>query len=356
MYARYYLLIAFIFLSISLQAQHIRFEEQSHDFGTIREEEGGVTHRFTFTNAGLVDVQIDTVLASCGCTSPEWSRQSIPPGEQGYVDILYDPLNRAGKFNKSLEVVFNKKAEKVLLKVSGFVSPYVENLEERYPVKNGDIRMAQKTLHLGKVTTKEAVTKVLEVYNEGDQILIFADTFQAPPHVRLEFHPETLWPKRRGEVHIIYDPKKKDDFGFVTDQLSFYTDEKENQEKSLSLMAVIFQYFPPQTPEMLAQAPRIGFNKMSYDFGNVDEEGTYKTSFQVTNFGRSPLEILRIKSNCECLSFQAEKQKLEAGENMNVEVTFDTQGRVGTEQKEIVIFSNDPRNPAKAFKVKAYVE
>jgi len=38
--------------------------------------------------------------ASCGCTTPSWTKDPVSPGETGSIVAEYNPLNRPGSFSK----------------------------------------------------------------------------------------------------------------------------------------------------------------------------------------------------------------------------------------------------------------
>lgn len=80
----------------------IKFDKNAHDFGKI-EKGGDGTHTFTFTNEGDETLVLSSVRASCGCTTPSWSREPIKPGETGTIKVKYD-TNRMGSFHKSITV------------------------------------------------------------------------------------------------------------------------------------------------------------------------------------------------------------------------------------------------------------
>jgi hypothetical protein len=48
--------------------------ESSYDFGKIPQGKP-VTHVFEFTNTSKDSIKLDEVRASCGCTTPEWSKE-----------------------------------------------------------------------------------------------------------------------------------------------------------------------------------------------------------------------------------------------------------------------------------------
>lgn len=102
----------------------ITFAENSHDFGTIAEEGGNVTHEFTFTNTGDEPLLIVNATASCGCTRPVYPKKPIAPGKSDKIKVTYAPKGRPGEFSKSVTVKTNAKKQKaVKLKIKGVVTP-----------------------------------------------------------------------------------------------------------------------------------------------------------------------------------------------------------------------------------------
>lgn len=92
------------------KAQEIRFGETEYDFGRIREADGTVFHDFYFMNTGDQPLQIRSVLVSCGCTSSEWSKESVKPGEKAFIRVSYHPQGRNEKrFTNVAEVYTNSK-------------------------------------------------------------------------------------------------------------------------------------------------------------------------------------------------------------------------------------------------------
>ena len=63
--------------------------ETSFDFGTIKEANGNVSHVFKIKNTGDAPLVLTRVIASCGCTTPEWTKEPIAPGKTGDIKITY---------------------------------------------------------------------------------------------------------------------------------------------------------------------------------------------------------------------------------------------------------------------------
>lgn len=350
-----------VFVSFLAGAQHLEkvvFNSQTHNFGSIAEEAGPVTHEFRFKNTGTDSLLIAEVNASCGCTTPSWSKESIAPGDSGFVQAQYNPMNRPGPFNKNLTVTFSSIESPIQLFIRGNVTPSPGSVEEEFSNKIGGIRLKYQTFNMGKVlTTDEPSEKVFEVYNDSDTIITFLDRFEKPAHVQVRFEPQQVAPGEKAQLIVTYDAKSKNDFGFNSDNLTFYTDEPEGaQRKSVNLYATIEEYFPPMSSEELKTAPHMAVKDPMHDFEKVKPGDRVTTTFTLINTGQGTLEIRQVKGNCACIVATVDRMSLEPGETANVEVTFDATDRLGNQQKSVTVYSNDPMAPAQRMTVRAYVE
>lgn len=144
------LLVCMFFTGQVLLAQQnqaaISFEKETHDFGKIKEDGGKVEYRFMFTNTGSTPLIITKVQASCGCTSPSWTEKPVLPGQQGFVNAVFDPQNRPGNFNKSITVESNAVNQRVVLRIAGEVLPREKTTDDLYPRVVGELRL--ETNHL----------------------------------------------------------------------------------------------------------------------------------------------------------------------------------------------------------------
>ncbi|MCC8171924.1 MAG: DUF1573 domain-containing protein [Parabacteroides sp.] len=104
------------------QKANISVENTVHDFGTIAENGGKVSHTFTIKNTGDAPLVITRVIASCGCTTPEWTKTPIEPGQTGEVKVTYNPARRPGPFAKTISVYSNGKDGNYILTIKGTVT------------------------------------------------------------------------------------------------------------------------------------------------------------------------------------------------------------------------------------------
>jgi uncharacterized protein (DUF58 family) len=114
---------AFLFVATFANAQGvIKFKTESHDFGKI-EEGTQATFTFEFTNTGTAPVVISNAQASCGCTTPDWTKEPVMPGKTGKVTASFNSQGRPGNFSKTVTVVSNSEAPQIVLSIKGEVNP-----------------------------------------------------------------------------------------------------------------------------------------------------------------------------------------------------------------------------------------
>ena len=101
----------------------IKFDKTNHDFGEIRD--GDIVETvFTFTNSGDSDLKILNASGSCGCTVPEYPRDTpIKPGESSMIKVKFDSSNKPGMQRKTVTLVTNTSKGKEMLNIKAFVLP-----------------------------------------------------------------------------------------------------------------------------------------------------------------------------------------------------------------------------------------
>lgn len=93
--------------------ESLTLKETEYDFGKIPEGKP-VTHDFEFTNTGNTPFALDNVRASCGCTTPEWSKDTVAVGATAVIKIGYNAANE-GPFTKPVTITFNGNQSKQII-------------------------------------------------------------------------------------------------------------------------------------------------------------------------------------------------------------------------------------------------
>jgi hypothetical protein len=118
---RHWLLAGIVFLvagqvrgqqAVAAKSETLVIRETSFNFGKIPQGRP-VTHEFVVLNSGSTPLSLENVQASCGCTTPEWSRDPIPPGGTQKIKVGYNAVSE-GPFDKSITIFYNKGQMKML--------------------------------------------------------------------------------------------------------------------------------------------------------------------------------------------------------------------------------------------------
>lgn len=164
-------LLLFFFSSIVAFSQaKIEFEAETHNFGEI--PEGPVArHEFKFKNIGTAPLILSGVNASCGCTTPTWTKEPIKPGETGVIVAEYDSRNRPGAFNKNISVWSNAENGNIVLYIKGSVSNIAAELQNT----NQTLSAANSDFMLGKMEKGSWVPFTAKLTSpENTKVLIVA--------------------------------------------------------------------------------------------------------------------------------------------------------------------------------------
>lgn len=352
-----------VFLVSQAHAQQpaIVFDQTVHEFGTLKEEQQTAEHTFTFTNKGDKPLTLKDVKPSCGCTAPSWSKEPVAPGETGTIKAVYTTTNRPGKFEKFITVRAlaegSEQEQVVVLTIRGDVTPRVKTIADFFPHQDGSLRFSTNHVAMGRVYVGTQHERTLKVYNDSE-IPILLEKVIAPAHIQVMAQENvTIAPKDSLLLPIIYDSKSVDDWGFIHHMLMFRTsdpaDEGKHKDKRIYVSADIGENFEELTPEEMANAPVVKFDKTVHDFGVIANASKVSTDFTITNNGGRPLIIRKTKASCGCTATQPAKTVLEPGESTTIHVTFDSVGKSGKQQKSILVITNDPKQPSTNLVIKA---
>ncbi|WP_394970634.1 DUF1573 domain-containing protein [uncultured Croceitalea sp.] len=98
------------------------FDKSEHDFGTISQGTPQETI-FKFTNTGDAPLIITDAKSSCGCTVPEYPKNTpIAPGDSGEMVVKFNGSGQ-NQVTKTITVTANTAKGSELLRIKAFVNP-----------------------------------------------------------------------------------------------------------------------------------------------------------------------------------------------------------------------------------------
>ena len=351
-------LLLTVFISYGILAQTVEptisFDKDTHDFGNIKEEDGKVRYDFQFTNTGGKPLIINQVRASCGCTSPDWSKEPVLPGKKGFVSATYDPLNRPGAFNKSLTVISNATNPNVILYIKGEVTAKPVTLEDVYRYSMGGIRMVTNHVSFAQILKGKTSTQEVEIINVSENPVKISFS-KVPSHILIKAVPEVLKPNEKGKIEVNYNSELKNEWGFVIDRVDVMLNDQFDGNNRLTVSATIEEDFASWTPDQLANAPSISFDNNTFDFKEIKQGEKAEHVFTITNQGKSDLIIRNVKASCGCTAVSPVDDIIKPGATTTMKVIFNSTGKTGKQNKTITIISNDPQKSRTILWVKGDV-
>jgi hypothetical protein len=99
-------------------ADLLSIKDNSHNFGKIPQGRPA-TYTFEIVNTSGSPLKLDNVQASCGCTTPEWSKDPIEAGATAKIRVGYNAYAE-GPFTKTVTILYNANQTKTLT-ISGEV-------------------------------------------------------------------------------------------------------------------------------------------------------------------------------------------------------------------------------------------
>lgn len=348
-------LIAILSTSLYLNAQpKIEFISKAHDYGTIKEDAGMATTTFEFTNTGNQPLILNNVKATCGCTTPKWTKEPIPPNGKGSIDVSYNPKNRPGNFSKNVNVYSNTQPSVNVLNIKGNVTPREKTLEEKFPRVMGPLRLKSNYLSLGSMFNEETKEGVLNLINTSETDAKLG-IHRAPAHIQVKFEPEVIAPGQEGKVLITYDAKAKGAYGYASDRVYLTINEEKKNTYSIGTSVSIKEDFSKLSEEELANAPVANFDNKVFDFGNITQGEKVGHDFKLTNDGKRELIIRNVKASCGCTAVKHEKV-VAPGQTIDLKVEFNSRGKRSRQNKSVTVTTNDPKTPTVVLRVMGTVE
>jgi len=341
---KYILFMAILLSTLNLNGQGkegavLFLESNSYDFGRVREDNGMISHTFTFSNTGNLPLVLNNVRSTCGCTTPKWSREPIPPGEHGYLTVEFDPKNRFGSFHKTIQLQSTAINNNMFVTLMGNVLPPLK--EEKLMYTIGRLSVKSKHINFGYIFKGKTGIQTLTIANHTDSAM-YIEFKDVPSHMIVYLYPSILKPGEYGQIEIHYNSNLIDNWDVVIDRLSLSINGAEVKKDKFAVTANIREDFSGLTNEQLKNAPIACFDNKGYTFDTIIIDKPVKCSFKLKNNGKSDLIIRALKPSCGCTITKQKRKILPPGASTKIKAVFDPKGKSGSFKNAITVITNDP--------------
>lgn len=236
----------FLLTAAGASAQGVlQFTETLHDFGNVAE--GNVaTHEFKFKNTGNQPIVIASVQASCGCTTPDWSKAPVMPGKTGFIRAAYNSAGRPGQFNKTVTVTSNAATPTTTLTIKGSVVDKAEMAKSYTPAqlaKSPKLMLDREAHDFGKMEAGQQPVAKFTVKNTGKSDLVINSITSNCYCVTLKSEPKPIKPGQSGVLELQYAQRQ---VGQMSDVVTLMSNDITGPDAKLTLKANIVQSLTQQ--------------------------------------------------------------------------------------------------------------
>jgi len=328
---------------IGAQNDKISFNTTDHDFGTIGDRDGRVYFDFILTNNSDEAIVITRATASCGCTTPIWSKEPIEPNKTGTINVGYSPTG-LGSFNKNVSVYINQLPP-IPLTIRGEVIrsssvPKKLTPEEEYPIAIGAYRLKSMELNFDQIDYLEKKTLRLEVFNNSDKP-ITQKALKLPKYIKVDISAPVIPPKTQAVIDVHLEIQDINLYGYLLGDFNLQIDGIPH---SFHYSAVVQDNFSKWTASKRANAGKINVNTAEINFGNLSS-GNSRT-IKISNSGRTALNIRNIQSFDPSISVSNPRFIINPGEIAEIKVIIDNRKiQSNNLSSTLAIITDDPKKP-----------
>lgn len=185
----------------------LEYEFDSHDFGSFAEGTQA-TYNFRVRNTGNQPVLITNVQPSCGCTTPDWTKTPIKPGEIGYIKAIYNSTGRPGPFHKSITVTSNAATPIHVLHIKGDVgaADLKKNHTPEQKALSPRLAVGSTSYSFGKLEKGQKAVARFTIKNTGRQDLIIKGVHTACNCVSYRMSEPALKPGQTATLELTFVP------------------------------------------------------------------------------------------------------------------------------------------------------
>ena len=232
------LTICLLALAFTTRAQAVlQFETDNHDFGKVAE--GTIaTYEFKFKNTGNQPAIIANVQASCGCTTPNWTKTPVLPGKSGVIKAMYSSAGRPGVFNKTVTVTSNATEPSKVLTIKGAVLTKDEikpTLTPAQLTQSPHLVLNASSHDFGKMEVGQQPTARFTVRNIGKTELVLGALSSGCYCVGYKTSPAPIAPGQSAVIELLYTQRQ---LGRVSDVVTISSNDVGGDAK-ITLTATI---------------------------------------------------------------------------------------------------------------------
>jgi hypothetical protein len=191
------------------------FPEATFNFGVVARA-AKTEHRFKFTNLYRDDVHITGVRASCGCTTPIVTKDTLKSYEQGEIIAHFNTDRFLGQRGATLTVMIDRpQIAEVQLRVDGYI--------------RSDVVVSPGGIDLGNITQGVAANRQVTIDYAGRPDWKILEVRTGSPYIEAQ---ASELGRQGSQVRYKIEVRLKDNTppGYINDQLTLVTNDSQSTQ------------------------------------------------------------------------------------------------------------------------------
>ena len=319
-----------------------------HNFGTIAEERGMVSHSFTLHNVSDQQMVILRVNTDCGCTTPTYDRTAVAPGDSIPILITYNPLNRPGSFVKYTRVYTSVDPSKpIKLTIKGNVATLGRQIPTNasYQQEIGALQVSNLFLDFPLQPAGEENTIRLMLNNPtGNPLEVSLDTL--PSFLSSSISQATLAAYEPEEIFLTAHTDGSVAPGIHKGWIGISV-RTQDSELALSGGVMVRLVMPPHFDK--GGAAPLADLKTYQRLTDLSPQATvYEGAVALKNDGKAPMHIYSAESNTAFLTISDYPKTIAPGESGEIHYRLNLEGADrlhGALKANFDLLLNDPNAP-----------
>lgn len=281
------ILLGFLMISCFASAQNqtagekttFTIDNKIFDYGSIAEDGGLANHTFTIKNTSENPLLIKQVVASCGCTTPNWTKDPIASGKTGEIKVAYNPKGRPGPFTKTVSV-YCENSDPVQLTIKG-------NVEKKNndTVKIPIFTPAETSHNFGTIGENDGYAEhMFHFKNTGTAPLIISRVQASCGCTKPEWPQAPVEPGQEGVIIITFNPKGR--IGNFNKSATVYTNEDNGYKRHKLTITGVVAEKPSDNPfvKYIDTIGGVGIEERRLIYNTFSISGINKKVIHIKNY------------------------------------------------------------------------
>jgi hypothetical protein len=248
------------------------FKETQHNFGSVAR--GAKTeHHFQFKNIYLEDIHIAGIRASCGCTTPWVTKDTLKTYEVGEIVAHFNTDRFSGQRGATLTVTIDRPfSAEVQLRVDGYIRT--------------DVVLDPGSVEFGSIDQGQAAKKRVTVNYAGRDNWKIVDVTSSNPFIKAKVAEKG---RQRGQVayQLMVSVAPDAPAGYLQDQLILVTNDRNYTQVPVAIEGRI-------VPELTVSPSLVALGRL---------QPGQKVRKQIVVQGKEPFRITRLECDNDRFQF-----------------------------------------------------